>query len=87
MEEEGRVHPDCRNASNPYHECNDFCFKIIAEVKKKMVDADAGKLLNTLVTVSSRLFWLRLIEGLIEEILSLCGLRFTNIDVQFADAC
>lgn len=42
MAEEGRVHPDCRNASNPYHECNDFCFKIIAEVKKKMVGADAG---------------------------------------------
>ncbi|CAA0828683.1 GCIP-interacting family protein [Striga hermonthica] len=34
MAEEGRVHPDCRNASNPYHECSDYCFKIIAEAKK-----------------------------------------------------
>ncbi|XP_073039552.1 uncharacterized protein [Primulina eburnea] len=42
MAEEGRVHPDCRNASNPYHECGDFCFKFIAEGKKKMVGADAG---------------------------------------------
>ncbi|XP_076894967.1 uncharacterized protein LOC143547422 [Bidens hawaiensis] len=28
------VHPDCRNASNPYHECSEFCFKFIAEAKK-----------------------------------------------------
>ncbi|KAL3539098.1 hypothetical protein ACH5RR_002464 [Cinchona calisaya] len=34
MAGEGRVHPDCRNASNPYHECSEYCFKIIAEVKK-----------------------------------------------------
>lgn len=36
MTEEGRVHPDCRNASNPYHECSEYCFKIIAEFKKMM---------------------------------------------------
>ncbi|XP_075521015.1 uncharacterized protein LOC142554214 [Primulina tabacum] len=42
MAEEGRVHPDCSNASNPYHECSDFCFKIIAEAKKKMISGDAG---------------------------------------------
>ncbi|CAK9134554.1 unnamed protein product [Ilex paraguariensis] len=36
MDEEGRVHPDCRNASNPYHECSEYCFKIIAEAKKQM---------------------------------------------------
>lgn len=36
MSEEGRVHPDCRNASNPYHECSDFCFKVIAEAKARM---------------------------------------------------
>ncbi|XP_022146277.1 pre-mRNA-splicing factor syf2 [Momordica charantia] len=35
MSEEGRVHPDCRNASNPYHECSEYCFKIIAEVKAR----------------------------------------------------
>ncbi|KAL6514502.1 hypothetical protein OROGR_020081 [Orobanche gracilis] len=42
MAEERRVHPDCRNASNAYHECSEFCFKIIAEAKKKMVKYDAG---------------------------------------------
>ncbi|KAI8024357.1 hypothetical protein ACSBR2_003603 [Camellia fascicularis] len=36
MTEEGRVHPDCRNASNPYHECSDYCFRIIAETKAQM---------------------------------------------------
>ncbi|KAF3434723.1 hypothetical protein FNV43_RR21808 [Rhamnella rubrinervis] len=36
MSEEGRVHPDCRNAFNPYHECSDYCFKIIAEAKPLM---------------------------------------------------
>ncbi|XP_073023891.1 uncharacterized protein [Primulina eburnea] len=44
MAKEGRVHPGCRNASNPYHECSDFCFKIIAEAKKKMISGDAGLL-------------------------------------------
>lgn len=34
MTGERAVHPDCRNASNPYHECSEFCFKIIAEAKK-----------------------------------------------------
>ncbi|KAF8380818.1 hypothetical protein HHK36_028312 [Tetracentron sinense] len=33
MAEERRVHPDCINASNPYHECVEFCFKRIAEAK------------------------------------------------------
>ncbi|VFQ59477.1 unnamed protein product [Cuscuta campestris] len=36
MSEAGRVHPECRNALNPYHECSEFCFKIIAEAKKQM---------------------------------------------------
>ncbi|KAL0334567.1 UNVERIFIED_CONTAM: Pre-splicing factor SYF2 [Sesamum radiatum] len=42
MAEEGRVHPDCRNASNPYHECSDYCFKIIAEAKKKTNKSGTG---------------------------------------------
>ncbi|CAI9778773.1 unnamed protein product [Fraxinus pennsylvanica] len=42
MAEEGRVHPDCRNASNPYHECSEYYFKIIAETKKKMNKNDTG---------------------------------------------
>ncbi|KAK1419346.1 hypothetical protein QVD17_28512 [Tagetes erecta] len=28
------VHPDCRNSSNPYHECSEYCFKFIADAKK-----------------------------------------------------
>ncbi|KAF5745348.1 putative Pre-mRNA-splicing factor syf2 [Tripterygium wilfordii] len=36
MEEERRVHPDCINASNPYHECVEYCFRKIAEVKARM---------------------------------------------------
>ncbi|KVI02826.1 mRNA splicing factor SYF2 [Cynara cardunculus var. scolymus] len=35
MVTEGRgVHPDCRNSSNPYHECSEYCFKVIAEAMK-----------------------------------------------------
>uniref|UniRef100_A0A2P2LJW1 Pre-mRNA-splicing factor syf2 n=1 Tax=Rhizophora mucronata TaxID=61149 RepID=A0A2P2LJW1_RHIMU len=33
MVEERRVHPDCINASNPYHECVEYCFRKIAEAK------------------------------------------------------
>lgn len=44
MTEERRVHPDCRNASNPYHECSEYCFKIIAEAKKQMSKAETGVL-------------------------------------------
>ncbi|XP_044487786.1 pre-mRNA-splicing factor syf2-like isoform X1 [Mangifera indica] len=36
MEEERRVHPDCINASNPYHECVEYCFRKIAEAKMQM---------------------------------------------------
>eukprot|EP00262_Sarcandra_glabra_P021547 TRINITY_DN9183_c0_g1_i1.p1 TRINITY_DN9183_c0_g1~~TRINITY_DN9183_c0_g1_i1.p1 ORF type:complete len:295 (+),score=80.19 TRINITY_DN9183_c0_g1_i1:552-1436(+) len=36
MAEEGRVHPDCINASNPYHECVEYCFRRIAEAKEHM---------------------------------------------------
>ncbi|KAH0978031.1 hypothetical protein GBA52_027750 [Prunus armeniaca] len=36
MSDEGRVHPDCRNASNPYHECSEYCFTVIAEAKARM---------------------------------------------------
>ncbi|PIA30994.1 hypothetical protein AQUCO_05300074v1 [Aquilegia coerulea] len=35
MDEERRVHPDCINASNPYHECSEYCFQRIAEVMKR----------------------------------------------------
>ncbi|KAI4310852.1 hypothetical protein MLD38_035799 [Melastoma candidum] len=33
MSEERKVHPECRNAPNPYHECSEFCFGVIAEAK------------------------------------------------------
>ena len=40
--EERRVHPDCINASNPYHECVDYCFRKIAEAKVRMVEDERG---------------------------------------------
>ncbi|PKA63046.1 hypothetical protein AXF42_Ash007842 [Apostasia shenzhenica] len=49
MEAKARVHPDCINASNPYHECVDYCFRKIAEAKardgaeKLDEDQDDGK--------------------------------------------
>lgn len=36
------VHPDCRNASNPYHECVDFCFRVIAEAKARSAQNNKG---------------------------------------------
>ncbi|KAJ4976391.1 hypothetical protein NE237_001497 [Protea cynaroides] len=36
MTEERRVHPDCINASNPYHECVEYCFRRIAEGKDRI---------------------------------------------------
>lgn len=36
MAGERRVHPDCINASNPYHECVEYCFRKIAEAKAQM---------------------------------------------------
>ncbi|THU57136.1 hypothetical protein C4D60_Mb03t00320 [Musa balbisiana] len=33
MEGAGKAHPDCINASNPYHECAEYCFKRISEAK------------------------------------------------------
>lgn len=35
MGEEQRVHPECINASNPYHECVEYCFWKIAEAKER----------------------------------------------------
>ncbi|KAK3021549.1 hypothetical protein RJ639_046497 [Escallonia herrerae] len=42
MADEGRVHPDCRNAGNPYHECSEYCFRIIANAKKQMSKNETG---------------------------------------------
>lgn len=42
MVSERRVHPDCINASNPYHECVEYCFKKIAEAKARFEKQNAG---------------------------------------------
>ncbi|XP_022725273.1 uncharacterized protein LOC111281826 isoform X2 [Durio zibethinus] len=48
MDESGRVHPDCANAANPYHECGVYCLEKIAEGKgrkekdKKKIDNHYG---------------------------------------------
>lgn len=34
------VHPDCKNASNPYHECVDYCFRKIAEAKARVAESN-----------------------------------------------
>lgn len=52
MSDEGRVHPDCRNASNPYHECSEFCFKVIAETKARMDQNQSGYSFNFLLSSS-----------------------------------
>lgn len=36
----GRVHPDCINASNPYHECSDYCYRRISEAQIAVAAAD-----------------------------------------------
>lgn len=38
MAYEREVHPDCINASNPYHECVDYCFRKIAEAKAQLAE-------------------------------------------------
>lgn len=40
--EERTVHPDCINASNPYHECSEYCFRKIAEAKEKFEEDESG---------------------------------------------
>ncbi|KAL5561216.1 hypothetical protein UlMin_030963 [Ulmus minor] len=43
MSDGRRAHPDCRNASNPYHECSEYCFKIIAETKARLEQDRPGE--------------------------------------------
>ncbi|XP_021775318.1 pre-mRNA-splicing factor syf2-like [Chenopodium quinoa] len=40
MDRERGVHPDCRNASNPYHECVEYCFIKIAESKARFAETN-----------------------------------------------
>ena len=51
MVEEGRVHPDCRNADNPYHICSEYCFTVIAEAKKHTSKADLGEFAALLLVI------------------------------------
>lgn len=41
MAGERQVHPDCINASNPYHECVEYCFRKIAEAKARSAVRDS----------------------------------------------
>ncbi|OMO92760.1 Phospholipase-like protein [Corchorus olitorius] len=45
MDENGRVHPECANAANPYHECGVYCLEKIAEGKGRK-EKDKKKLGN-----------------------------------------
>jgi hypothetical protein len=39
VETDGRVHPACINASNPFHECSEYCFRRIAQAQQQPLDA------------------------------------------------
>lgn len=42
MDADRGVHPDCINASNPYHECVEYCFRKIAEAKARFAETNKG---------------------------------------------
>jgi hypothetical protein len=42
MAENGRVHPDCMNASNPYHECGVACLERISQGKRRKEKKQSG---------------------------------------------
>ncbi|CAK7329473.1 unnamed protein product [Dovyalis caffra] len=47
MAENGRVHPDCVNASNPYHECGVACLEKISQGKGRNEKKKSGSFLDT----------------------------------------
>jgi pre-mRNA-splicing factor SYF2 len=51
MADERRVHPDCMNASNPYHECVEYCFIKIAEAKARAEIKETGIFFKFLVSL------------------------------------
>lgn len=53
MEDDRRVHPHCINASNPYHECVEYCFRKIAEAKARMIEKETGSSSLLVLFVSS----------------------------------
>lgn len=42
----GRVHPDCVNVANPYHECTENCLRKIAEGKGRKNKKKSGSILD-----------------------------------------
>ncbi|CAL8177249.1 unnamed protein product [Prunus armeniaca] len=42
----GRVHPDCVNVSNPYHECTENCLRKIQEGKGRKTKKKSGSILD-----------------------------------------
>nr|XP_011458680.1 PREDICTED: uncharacterized protein LOC101314427 isoform X2 [Fragaria vesca subsp. vesca] len=42
----GKVHPDCVNVANPYHECTENCLRKIAEGKGRKNKKKTGSILN-----------------------------------------
>ncbi|EOX97631.1 Phospholipase-like protein family, putative isoform 2 [Theobroma cacao] len=51
MDENGRVHPGCANAANPYHECGVYCLEKIAEGKGRK-EKDKKKLGSKILDAS-----------------------------------
>lgn len=37
-----KVHPACVNAENPFHECSEYCFRVIAEKRAALEQSDDG---------------------------------------------
>ncbi|KAJ6927456.1 hypothetical protein NC651_011491 [Populus alba x Populus x berolinensis] len=46
MAENGRVHPDCMNASNPYHECGVACLERISQGKRRIEKKQSGSIIG-----------------------------------------
>lgn len=55
MAENGRVHPNCINAANPYHECGANCLEKIAD-GKGLKEKDKKKFGNPPFPVDQRNF-------------------------------
>lgn len=55
MDENGRVHPGCANAANPYHECGVYCLEKIAQGKgrKENDKMKLGNLSSFLCSISN----------------------------------
>lgn len=43
MAQNGRVHPNCVNANNPYHECGMYCLEKIAQGQGQKEKKKLGK--------------------------------------------